>query len=183
MQIEENFRDGKSLPFGMGAEIGRSRSAPRLQALLLIATLAAFVRWHRGQLAEAEGLHRRYKVTTRACASCRSSCWPCCCAPSASSISRCRPSDHSTGGWESGHEKPRKRQGKGVFAERTKWENLTSLRAQRALDRFHRSHHHTDDRRQLSNRKRCASEFKGHRGLSRAIAVRIQAVDVYAAQL
>lgn len=66
MQIEENFRDAKSLPFGMGAEIGRSRSALRLQALLLIATLAAFLLWHLGQLAEAEGLHRRYKVTTRA---------------------------------------------------------------------------------------------------------------------
>lgn len=66
MQIEENFRDGKSLPFGMGAQIGRSRSALRLQALLLIATLAAYVLWHLGQLAEAEGLHRRYKVTTRA---------------------------------------------------------------------------------------------------------------------
>lgn len=66
MQIEENFRDGKSLPFGMGAEIGRSRSALRLQALLLVATLAAFLLWHLGQLAEAEGLHRRYKVTTRA---------------------------------------------------------------------------------------------------------------------
>lgn len=66
MQIEENFRDAKSLPFGMGAEIGRSRSALRLQALLLIATLAAFLLWHLGQLAEAEGLHLRYKVTTRA---------------------------------------------------------------------------------------------------------------------
>jgi Transposase DDE domain len=31
MQIEENFRDTKSLAFGMGAEIGRSRSAARLQ--------------------------------------------------------------------------------------------------------------------------------------------------------
>lgn len=65
MQIEENFRDGKSLPFGMGAQIGRSRSALRLQALLLIATLSAFLLWHLGQLAEAEGLHRRYKATTR----------------------------------------------------------------------------------------------------------------------
>ncbi len=65
MQIEENFRDSKSLPFGMGAEIGRSRTALRLQALLLIATMASFLLWHLGQLAEAEGLHRRYKVTTR----------------------------------------------------------------------------------------------------------------------
>ena len=42
MQIEENFRDTKSLAFGMETEIGRSRSALRLQALLLIAKLAAY---------------------------------------------------------------------------------------------------------------------------------------------
>lgn len=65
MQIEENFRDSKSAAYGMGQEIGRSRSALRLHALLLIATLAAFVLWHLGQLAEAEGLHRRFKATTR----------------------------------------------------------------------------------------------------------------------
>lgn len=65
MQIEESFRDGKSAVYGMGSEIGRSRSEGRLHALLLIATLAAFVLWHIGQLAEAEGLHRRFKATTR----------------------------------------------------------------------------------------------------------------------
>lgn len=65
MQIEENFRDTKSLAFGMGAQIGRSRSAPRLQALLLIGTLASFLLWHIGQIAEAEGLHRRFMATTR----------------------------------------------------------------------------------------------------------------------
>jgi hypothetical protein len=66
MQIEENFRDNKSTGYGMGQDIGRSRSALRWQALLLIATLAAFLLWHIGQLAEAEGLHRRFKATTRA---------------------------------------------------------------------------------------------------------------------
>ena len=65
MQIEENFRDAKSTPLGMGLEVSQSRSAPRLHALLLIGTLAAFLLWHIGQLAEAEGLHRRYKATTR----------------------------------------------------------------------------------------------------------------------
>ena len=65
MQIEENFRDNKSMGYGMGQDIGRSRSALRWQALLLIATLAAFLLWHIGQLAEAEGLHRRFKATTR----------------------------------------------------------------------------------------------------------------------
>ena len=37
----------------------------RLQALLLIGTLAAYLLWHIGQLAEIEGLHRRFKSTTR----------------------------------------------------------------------------------------------------------------------
>jgi hypothetical protein len=65
MQIEENFRDSKSPQLGMGLQLSQSRSAPRLHALLLIATLAAFLLWHIGQLAEAEGLHRRFKATTR----------------------------------------------------------------------------------------------------------------------
>jgi hypothetical protein len=65
MQIEESFRDSKSPAFGMGFRIGRSRSAERLQALLLIATVAAFMLWHIGQLAEAEGLQRRFRSTTR----------------------------------------------------------------------------------------------------------------------
>ena len=52
MQIEENFRDSKSLSLGMGLELSRSRSARRLNALLLIHTLAAFLLWHIGQLAE-----------------------------------------------------------------------------------------------------------------------------------
>jgi Transposase DDE domain len=65
MQIEENFRDSKSTELGMGLEVSQSRSAQRLHALLLIATLAAFLLWHIGQLAEAEGLHLRFKATTR----------------------------------------------------------------------------------------------------------------------
>jgi hypothetical protein len=65
MQIEENFRDSKSTQLGMGLEVSQSRSAPRLHALLLIGTLAAFLLWHLGQLAEAEGLHLRFKATNR----------------------------------------------------------------------------------------------------------------------
>ena len=66
IQIEENFRDTKSPVFGMGSAIGRSRSALRLQALLLIGTLAAYLLWHIGQIAESEGLQRRFRSTTRA---------------------------------------------------------------------------------------------------------------------
>lgn len=65
MQIEENFRDTKSPVFGMGSSIGRSRSAMRLQALLFIGTLAAYLLWHIGQVAESEGLQRRFRSTTR----------------------------------------------------------------------------------------------------------------------
>ena len=65
MQIEENFRDSKSADLGMGLQISQSRSALRLHALLLVGTLAAFLLWHIGQLAEAEGWHRRFKATTR----------------------------------------------------------------------------------------------------------------------
>lgn len=65
MQIEENFRDSKSPELGMGLQLSQSRSALRLHALLLIGTLAAFLLWHIGQLAEAEGWHRRFKATTR----------------------------------------------------------------------------------------------------------------------
>ena len=65
MQIEECFRDTKSVVRGMGFEIGRSTTELRLQALLMVAGLAAFLLWHIGQLGEAEGLHRRFKATTR----------------------------------------------------------------------------------------------------------------------
>lgn len=65
MQIEENFRDHKSPVFGLGLRVSQSRSANRLHALLLIGSIAAYLLWHIGQLAETEGLHRRFKATTR----------------------------------------------------------------------------------------------------------------------
>ena len=46
-------------------EIGRCRRMDRIQGLMLIATLVLYLLWHLGQLAEAEGLHRRLKLTTR----------------------------------------------------------------------------------------------------------------------
>lgn len=65
MQIEETFRDTKSTTFAMAMETARSRSPERLLGLLMLAMLASFFLWHLGQLAEAEGLHRRYRATTR----------------------------------------------------------------------------------------------------------------------
>lgn len=65
MQIEETFRDSKSTTFAMGMESARSRTPQRLLGLLMLAMLAAFFLWHLGQLAETEGLQRRYRATTR----------------------------------------------------------------------------------------------------------------------
>lgn len=65
MQIEETFRDTKSTTFAMGMEMARSRTPQRLLGLLMLAMIAAFFLWHLGQLAETEGLHRRYCATTR----------------------------------------------------------------------------------------------------------------------
>lgn len=65
MQIEETFRDTKSTTFAMAMQTARSRAPERLLGLLMLAMLAAFFLWHLGQLAEAEGLHRRYRATTR----------------------------------------------------------------------------------------------------------------------
>lgn len=65
MQIEETFRDTKSATFALGMQTARSRTPRRLLGLLMLAMLATFFLWHLGQLAEAEGLHRRYRATTR----------------------------------------------------------------------------------------------------------------------
>ena len=58
MQIEEAFRDLKSLYFGQGYEINGSRDAKRVAILVLIASLAAFVLWMIGAAAERMELHR-----------------------------------------------------------------------------------------------------------------------------
>ena len=64
MQIEENFRDSNDSP-RHGPLVQSIAYRTTLHALLLIYTLAAFLLWHIGQLAEAEGLHLRFKATTR----------------------------------------------------------------------------------------------------------------------
>lgn len=51
MQIEESFRDTKSVRFGIGFELNLTRSAQRLQLLLLIAMIATFVLWLLGMAA------------------------------------------------------------------------------------------------------------------------------------
>ncbi|MCB2263747.1 MAG: transposase [Candidatus Thiosymbion ectosymbiont of Robbea hypermnestra] len=58
MQIEESFRDMKSQHFGEGLECSRSRTAGRFTVLVLIASLAVFVLWLLGTVAERGGLER-----------------------------------------------------------------------------------------------------------------------------
>jgi hypothetical protein len=59
MQIEQSFRDMKSMHFGEGLERSRSRGTERFTVLVLIASLAAFLLWLIGTAAECAGVHRR----------------------------------------------------------------------------------------------------------------------------
>jgi hypothetical protein len=58
MQIEEGFRDLKSLYYGQGYEVNRSRDPKRLAILVLIAALAAFLLFMIGAAAERMNLQR-----------------------------------------------------------------------------------------------------------------------------
>lgn len=64
MQIEESFRDTKSVRFGIGFELNLSRSAQRLQVLLLIAMIATFVLWLLGMAGRITGQDRHYQANT-----------------------------------------------------------------------------------------------------------------------
>jgi len=64
MQIEESFRDVKSIRFGIGFELNLSRSVERLQILLLVAMLATFVLWLLGMAARNSGQHFQYQANT-----------------------------------------------------------------------------------------------------------------------
>lgn len=64
MQIEESFRDVKSVRFGLGMAHHRSYKAARLAILLLIAALAMMVLWLMGLSARERGLMRHYQANT-----------------------------------------------------------------------------------------------------------------------
>ncbi|ENF6423867.1 IS4 family transposase [Salmonella enterica] len=64
MQIEQNFRDEKSERFGFGLRASYSRSAGRVLALRLLATLSTIVLWLVGYHAENKGLHLRYQANS-----------------------------------------------------------------------------------------------------------------------
>jgi hypothetical protein len=64
MQIEEGFRDNKSVRFGLGFELNKTQNTRRLQMLLLIASLATFVLWILGTMAKHSGQHWQYQANT-----------------------------------------------------------------------------------------------------------------------
>jgi Transposase DDE domain len=64
MQIEENFRDTKSLAYGLGIARGCHTTLARATNLLLIAALAIFVLWMIGCLAKARHWDRAVRVNS-----------------------------------------------------------------------------------------------------------------------
>ena len=65
MRIEQSFRDTKNSRFGLGLEVARSRSAQRLEILLLIAHLAGFVQRLIGESAKQHQLELQFMATRR----------------------------------------------------------------------------------------------------------------------
>ena len=65
MQIEQSFRDTKNLRVGQGLQATRSRSRERLQMLLLIAHLGAFVQRLIGEDAKARQLELNFVARRR----------------------------------------------------------------------------------------------------------------------
>ena len=64
MQVEEAFRDTKSVRYGIGFELNRSRSLKRLQLLLLVAMIATFVLWLLGMSARLTNQHLQYQANS-----------------------------------------------------------------------------------------------------------------------
>jgi len=64
MQIEETFRDVKSHRWGFGLRYARSRSARRIEILVLLTALAALVLWLVGLAGRAANLARHLQANT-----------------------------------------------------------------------------------------------------------------------
>lgn len=64
MQIEETFRDTKNVRFGWSFDHAGSKSAERLELLMLVAALALAAALLAGAAAEERGLARRYQANT-----------------------------------------------------------------------------------------------------------------------
>lgn len=64
MTIEEGFRDLKSSKYGFSFEKARSTKIPRIQILLMIAMLAAFIAYFIGWIAEKNLWHYKFQANS-----------------------------------------------------------------------------------------------------------------------
>ena len=64
MQIEQNFRDDKSIRYGFGWRLSGTKTPAKINILLLIASIASFILWMIGFVAEKKKLHLAYQANT-----------------------------------------------------------------------------------------------------------------------
>ena len=64
MQIEENFRDNKSVRYGLGLEHAKSKIRERHVVMLLLAALATLVAYLIGAAGEAKNLHYQFQANS-----------------------------------------------------------------------------------------------------------------------
>lgn len=64
MQIEQNFRDDKSLEYGFSWRSSKSKGVQRMEILCLIAALASIALWFVGFEAERRGWHKKFQANT-----------------------------------------------------------------------------------------------------------------------
>ncbi len=64
MQIEQNFRDDKSLRYGFSWRFSKSRGVGRISILCLIAFIASIVLWLVGYEAERRKWHKKFQANT-----------------------------------------------------------------------------------------------------------------------
>ncbi len=64
MQIEQNFRDDKSMQYGFSWRFSRSTGVKRMSILCLIASLASIALWFVGYEAERRNWHTKFQANT-----------------------------------------------------------------------------------------------------------------------
>lgn len=64
MQIEQNFRDDKSMQYGFSWRLSKSTGVKRIGILCLIASLASIVLWFVGYEAERRNWHTKFQANT-----------------------------------------------------------------------------------------------------------------------
>lgn len=64
MQIEQNFRDDKSMKYGFSWRFSKSTGVNRMSILCLIASLASIALWFVGYEAERRNWHTKFQANT-----------------------------------------------------------------------------------------------------------------------